>query len=315
MFARQLYQKVCLQSHLTVLEVSPDPGAPDVLVVENEIIVAKKNLYKHFALAHTSLQQRLLRTETDAVSDPEDDYYALLLYLLTTNENHTVLRLHETDFWRVYYSRSGEHQRQWLRNEFRFILGVLNSRSSRINKSSSLWFWMKKLSIMCIFSKLSTANGDDQVFADLDMLVECITSSSKLHFANYYCHGFIKWTVSVSLRVSIVSGSIDARILNLYNLVKQLAMSHLRDVSLWTTLRVLLRLLSGHRETQLHQFVCEEYNMLLQQLSTHTQLSPENTAHPSLLELETELTHLKLYLDSVQCGYKTPYAVLQDIDQ
>lgn len=289
------------------------------MMVNNEIIVSKLSLYKQFKTSHGYLQQRLRSHEEG--SELESNYYNLLVYLLTTNENHTVLKLHEGDFWNIYNNINTAERTQWLRQEFRFILGILNSRSSKLNKSSSLWFWMKKLCIANIFNnKTSSVSVDD----DFHMLIECMALSCKLHFANYYCHGFIKWVavVTLAMRSSMIdTNAADASLMNIYQSIKQLAMAHLQDVSLWTTLGLLIRLLAGDIETRLQSFVLEEYNMIVDQCNIldkyhqYDRLNQSTGINIKLIKKEVEYSDLRHYLDTVQCHYKTPYTILNGLNE
>lgn len=196
-------------------------------------------------------------------------YYMTLGYLLTTNENHTIIKLHELTFWKIW--KTSPNSRQFLLSEFEILTVLISSRLKRINKSSSLWLMVKKISIALIFHEIMNAEvpGTIELY---QVLVNRILKSCEIHFANYYASGFLKWCIRFnfilykntdSTPIRRYMAEMNAMILN--GLVL-LCHQKLTDVSLWTTLEVYLR--ESSRKLSSSEHTIDEYNLVIDQLTT-----------------------------------------------
>lgn len=147
-------------------------------------------------------------------------YLVTVGYLLTTNENHTIVQLH---YDVLMLLAKGNNRTLALAQEFELISGLVNSRLKRINKSSSLWFLMKKLTVDFVYQDAKLYN----------LLLQRAFKSLELHFANYYAANFINWLI----RYNITTGTDNSTI-------REILVCHARakltDVSIWTCLEVYL---------------------------------------------------------------------------
>lgn len=243
-------------------------------------------------------------------------YYMTLGYLLTTNENHTIIRLHELTLWQIW--KTSPNSRQFLLSEFEILTVLISSRLKRINKSSSLWLMVKKIAIALIFHEIVNAEvpGTIELY---QVLVSRILKSCEIHFANYYASGFLKWCIrfnfilykntnSTSIRASMVE--MNAMILN--NLV-QLCHQKLTDVSLWTTLEVYLR--ECNRKLSSSEHTIDEYNMIIDQLTTlgKADLIKINTLTEKVMaEFDVQDFQLQQinWLLKANCSALSPYVAL-----
>lgn len=220
-------------------------------------------------------------------------YYMTLGYLITTHENHTILRLHEQIVRQLYDDVNDE----FLVQEFEMITVILSSRLKRINKSSCLWYYMKKLTILIIFQK--------QWYEKLPILIDRVFNSCKFHFANYYANNFLKWIIGISYAFG-VNDVIGPRLI-------QECKSNLKDISLWSTLETWLYI-----GNNLHHYI-HEYETISNQLidskfelSQASALKPPSHKDSWKLQLQ-EVDNLFLWLMNVNCCIKYPYVTLFNV--
>lgn len=256
---QRVYDILTLQHTWKIIEVVPALGGEQAVTGietyedgQTLVVGMTKKTYlaifveaHHFWHAEISPRRRIGYLES---LDPEklwEVYLVTVGYLLTTNENHTIVELHYEVLMLLVQIKDGNGNKQngnqgVLVAEFEFISGLINSRLKRINKSSSLWFLMKKLTIMFI-------QQDPKLY---DLLVERAFKSLELHFANYYAANFIKWLI----RYNILTGKDNSSI---RHHLQAHCRAKLTDVSIWTTLEVYLTASLG-LEPDILQYTAEE---------------------------------------------------------
>lgn len=146
---------------------------------------------------------------------PWDEYIMTVGYLVTTNENYTILNRHVAAVDKIISERP-----QFLQQEIDFISTLLASRLKRINKSPTLWHLFRRLVVKQRLPLSQT-------------LMLRVKASLCNHFANYYATNFLRWYVSVLLdQGEDIEGVVD--------MVVQLAKANIGDVSLWLLIGFIL---------------------------------------------------------------------------
>ncbi|KAG2736208.1 hypothetical protein G9P44_000298 [Scheffersomyces stipitis] len=269
-----------------------------------EIAFTKKSLLRLFKSSHSYWHEQVLSKDMDFEELARtaensllwDLYYMTLGYLITTNENHTLIRLHEVVVYELY-SREGDI---FIEKEFEIITTFLSSRFKRINKSSSLWFWTKKLTIILILQRF--VEGKD-VRAFHECLVDRTFKSCQFHFANYYACNFLRWYLAM---LAIVEDT--ERVRSIEDQVLTSCHQNFRDVSLWGLLETLIT-----RGSKSLEFMALHYNTIVRSLPTKDGRSyPEfaatdkQAAEPYNINIEHEIS----WLLSADCSFRTPYVSL-----
>lgn len=299
--------QLILKSRECTIQLIPESHLPVVCEVHDEITevgLSKRAYLQAFKEAHT-YWHTLTQQEIDHdVRDQEfllDVYYCTFGYLLTTNENHSIILLHQDTFFKLQATNS-EHTVS-LEDEFMLMVSLLTSRLKRINKSSSLWLWLKKLSIMLIFKHIVEGSVDVETTANFTKLVDCTLKAGKLHFSNYYAANFLRWIIRFIKAYSNDAGKfLDIIHVRLVALCHQ----HLTDVSLWGGLQVLLE--NGKHSELAAEYIAQEYNTFATSL-------PKTYSIPVISSLSNEsyslpTTHLDdelQWLLVVKCPIVTPY--------
>lgn len=328
---RQLYNILTEMPSVTskIIQLIPTTEASETFTTfrtdENilDIGLTKKTYLSIFKEAHffwhNSLVPYAPNFEEYWCNDREkliNTYYMTLGYLLTTNENHTILRLHELTFWQIW--RTSPNSRQFLLFEFEVLTVLISSRLKRINKSPSLWLMIKKIAIVLIFHEIVTANVKDIVEL-YQLLVNRILKSCELHFANYYASGFLKWCIRFnfilykntdSTEIRSLMSEMNAMILSSLVL---LCRQKLSDVSLWTTLEVYLRECNSKLDPSEHTI--DEYNMVIDELTilSNVELTKISTLREKTMPAfdvdEFQLQQIS-WLLKANCSFLTPYMAL-----
>lgn len=224
-----------------------------------------------------------------------DIYYMTVGYLITTNENHSVISLHEDTV--LVLANRVSNPNHLLEQELDLVTSFLTSRLKRINKSSSLWCWTQKLTVMVIFADHKSENSKGLCMK----LIDRVLKSMELHFANYYAARFLQWLIEIIRPLPSLSNY-------LLNQLHAKCRSNLHDVSLWTLLGVFWKPL------QAHNYPKHEYRKIVNGLIPYGfDISCE------ILDLEPlEVQFLALeevrWLLTVSCTVLTPYKVLIDIN-
>lgn len=270
-----------------------------------EIGILKKTYLAVFSEGHAYLAERLAPEEAKTpfsarlplLCDPQLAYMATNALLATTNEHLTA--------WRVHREAVGELYKQSgvavLQDDFRFCLALATSRLARINKSSTLWHWLRQLAAILVFR---TGEIGVEAFAS------GILRSMELHLANYSAAYTLQWVFDVGLVLGI-SGA-----LAILPLLRAKCRANLHDTSLWTALAHV----SGGSETK---YSVHHYRHLQQQNEAlfGADRGPQgNIASASLgscgrnsdtLRCATlELEHDLAWLLAVECLVELPYRVV-----
>lgn len=289
--------QLVLASQACTIQLIPETGGDPIFSsVENgvtEIGISKKSYLAMFKQSHTYWHQR-----PESVSDLEL-YYFTFGYLLTTNENHTIIKLHQELFHRLL--ASGDIS---LQDEFRLIISLLTSRLKRINKSSSLWLWMKKLSIMHVFN-----GGGHDIQASFTQLIDCITKAQELHFANYYASNYLRWCIRLLRATNPNRTAPDTKLEYIKRKLVSLCHKDLVDVSVWSTLEVLINQ-DPKVEIEPELFVIQEFNRLCLGLNTDPISRVHQASTPSFTYTDDYSVHELHWLIGVKCKVVTPYITM-----
>lgn len=269
--------KILINSNkpIKIIGIIAQSGDQDILSHEEEntleIGLTKKTYLRIFKESHYVFHNHYEgRLNLDRLSRSELDelYYMTLGFLITTNEHSTIIALHEALVQRL---KSHEY-------DLEIISCFLTCRMKRINKSSSLWHWLKKLTLIRI------NKGED-----VDNLLQRALVSCKLHFANYYANNYLQWVITVCRSKRIGLSDFQEPLINLCR-------AHLLDSSIWRTLKIYFRL-----DEKLVDYMAEEYNRL-----TGSHLS-KNVVWTNYDDV---ITNLFEWLLRLQCNYTTPFCML-----
>ncbi|KAF3993701.1 hypothetical protein FT663_01114 [Candidozyma haemuli var. vulneris] len=292
---RSLHEHVtstkCSYSALQII-----PGAPDgeILAHESEerdaldIALSKKTYLGVFAEAHAFFEKVGYREiHVKDLTDTElwTVYYASGSILFTTNEHFTAWRVRQ-DVVLELLRRGNEI----LLDEFNFATFLAASRLKRVNKSSILFAWIRRVYV--------ALEGESKV---RELLVVRLLKSLDAHFANY-CAGYtLQWLI----RVLRAQG--DGKTLGyLAEKLRSACRSHLSDVTLWRTYSVYLR--SEDSDT----YAVESFNEDLQfwgpKVANSKLLSVSLPSWDKSEDIAAELD----WLLKVQCPYLTPYDCLYE---
>ena len=261
---------------IKIIGLIAQDGEQDILSHEEndtlEIGLTKKIYLRIFKesheLFHNNYEDRL-NIDRLLHSQLEELYYMTLGYMITTNEHSTIIALHEK-----LVKKLGNYE-----YDLEIVSCFLTCRMKRINKSSSLWHWLKKLTIIHI------TNGQDVLLLLHRALVSC-----ELHFANYYGNNYLQWLIIVCKLKGIDLNEFEVMLINLCR-------AHLLDSSLWGTLKVLFNPDNG-----LVDYVSEEYNRI-----TGLPLKRDFS-----FNYEDKIVEQFQWLLRLQCSYMTPFCKLVD---
>ncbi|RCK67068.1 Protein ECM9 [Candida viswanathii] len=210
----------------------------------------------------------------------EELYLMTLGYLVTANDHHSIMNLHED-----VVKRLGNHE-----TDIEIVSCFLTSHLKRINKSSLLWNWMKKLTVMQVYRQ------------PLALLYRKIMArafrSCKTHYMNYYANNFIHWVMLINLRVLYLD---DGGVL--FTELQRQCRDNLLDSSLWTNFKNYIDCLYGTADTEYAndelERICKVYGV---EVHTDTHIT---TADPEELILDEAE-----WLIKVDCKHISPYELL-----
>ena len=135
--------------------------------------------------------------------------------LMTTPNDQTNLKRHEKYMLEIL------EQSPSVLNVNQSLVGLLlSSTDQRLNKSSMLWFYYKKLVVLKKQNSTSPDLGDH--------VEQVCLKSAKNHFANYYCWNTIRWIFDNELN--------DNKKSAIFSQVFQFCRSNFTDCSAWDTL-------------------------------------------------------------------------------
>lgn len=171
-----------------------------------------------------------------------DVYNVTVGLLLTTAENKTNFNLHSDIFFTVWDSRKSEDEKfEFLLKETFIIQRLLTCSSNKINKSSSLYIWYRKLFILWqhIYNQHYNKDIEKLIFNS-----KIFIQSGKQHFANYYSWNTAKW----------IFDNLDNLILKekFFNDIKLFCLQNVSDSSSWDCLSYMVcqyKLRNNHHVT------------------------------------------------------------------
>lgn len=223
-----------------------------------------------------------------------DRYFASVAVLTTTNEHMSAWHVHEDTVWALY----AELGLLFLVQESAFTMALATSKLARINKSSVLWCWIRKLFVAGAFVRpLSWTTPQ---------FIEHILQALEVHFQNYAAGFTAAWIVQCHFVCETVANGAAGEFLYVLEMVRRRCMERVTDVSLWTLLGTLLlgKVDSNVLEDYLHIRAGLERRGLvpLPPCVSVPQVSPEqrNTA----TRVASELLR---WLVACESAYESPY--------
>ncbi|CAK7891168.1 hypothetical protein CAAN1_01S03906 [[Candida] anglica] len=264
-----------------------------------EIGIPKKTFLKIFKESHSYWHS------VNAGDISLNTYYCTFGYLLTTNENHSIIRLHEVILLRMLSKATEREKSQILLQEFKIIIALLTSRLKKINKSSSLWLWLRKLSITMVFNPLFNGNQTADAFEKFKILIDSAIKACELHFSNYYAASSLRWFIRM-----VYNHNYELEEYAQQKLIEA-CHRHLTDSSLWSVLGLLVN------EPEGLDYAIEEYNSFVDQISPHIsgiqkiQFKPDQTHHHHHQYHRSDTSGVSQsqtkWLLAVKCTIFTPY--------
>lgn len=277
----------------STLQILPD--APDGEVLSHEstdggvqdIALSKKTYLAIFAEGHAYFERAGYKNhQFEELPVPKiwDLYYATSSILLTVNEHFAALRLHQNAF--IELLRRGEIT---VRQELDFATFLVTSKLKRVNKSSVLFHWIRRL-FVALFGDANATKT----------LVQRLLRSLQMHFANY-CAGYtLQWLIRV-----LRAGKDDISLQYIGQELKAMCMAHLGDVTLWRA----YSLCFDGEDTD--TFAVEQFN---EELEFWRHLNIEKTP----LKIPANNYNVSPVFDDlrwllkVECVYLTPYECLYE---
>ncbi|KAH3679958.1 hypothetical protein WICMUC_000701 [Wickerhamomyces mucosus] len=211
------------------------------LVLENasaiEIVITKGTIKKIFKECQPFFKRYL---ENGQIIDNEqamkDLFYVTIGYLLITNENNTILNIHEDIIFDLIETQLSkliiipgedtriEDKNSFLIKEVLFLQSLLTSNIPKINKSSSLWYLFKKLQLITLDRRLLILDSPSYEF----IFFQSALTSAKRHTNNYYSWQFVKGLINTS---KVLTGC--KFILSSTDTIEAYAKSHLNESAAW----------------------------------------------------------------------------------
>lgn len=250
----------------------------NVFIETHKIVFQEKNLKKNY-IENQELRDKL--------------FYCCTGLLLTTPENKTILCLFEKLVIIFLDSLpTGEKENFFLRI-LNFCIRLLSSTSNKLNKSSSLWLFYKKLYIINInkFSEIK----DFDYFATIE-------KSATIHFANYYCWNTARWFFDICENTNEKRGHIIERTINF-------CFKHIRDISAWN---FLVYILNNQHSISHKQSLVEFYHLSNRYNFSYIVSNKNNTTLP---EPETQAICLRVlnFIDSFEIYEWPPFFFLSEL--
>lgn len=228
-------------------------------------------------------------------------YLMTLGYLITANDHNSIMNLHEQ-----IVKILGNFE-----TDIEIVSCFLTSRLKRINKSSLLWHWMKKMTILVVFNKLEGKQGGQGLLLGNQLYIKIISrafKSCELHYMNYYANNFIHWIMQCTM---VVLGVDDGGYL-FHQLQKHCHEAPL-DSSLWTNMKNYIKCMQG--SIQADNQIIKEYNQINMNYDATLQ---NHSPSPLILTKESDediMVNEFQWLVKVQCKNVIPFSVLIEAAQ
>ncbi|KAI5967322.1 hypothetical protein CANMA_003142 [Candida margitis] len=262
---------------IKIIGIVAQAGEKDILSHEEgdtlEIGLTKEMYLRIFKESHEYFNSHYddrLNIESLSHSQLDKMYYMTLGYLITTNEHSTIIALHEE-----LVHRLGNYK-----YDLEIVSSFLTCRMKRINKSSSLWHWLRKLTINQI------RHSDN-----LRKLLQRALVSCQLHFANYYANNYLQWLITMFRLTRVELEDFQDSLL-------KSCRAQLSDSSLWGTLKVYLK-----PDDNMINYIVGEYKRF-----TGLDL-PKTFAR---VDHDSTIIQLFEWLLRSQCTFTTPFRVLTE---
>ncbi|CCD27391.1 Ecm9p NDAI_0K02000 [Naumovozyma dairenensis CBS 421] len=167
-------------------------------------------------------------------------YYMTIGMFLCTPEHKTIFTLHEEIFIKLLQQYGSDDDKakkiDLLNKELKLIQRFLSSENNRLNKSSSMWHYYKKLYVINQLILSPEKNKDN------DYIMTFFHSLMK-HPTNYYSWNTMRWFFD----------NIDSMRMALFEKVKRYCFQHSSNCSSWSALAYFLNHVGGHeREISLY---------------------------------------------------------------
>lgn len=281
-----------------VLVVSdlPEHNTPFISSAESsilEIVVFKSSSVKVFQECH-AIFDAFLHNGQKITSEQHmaTVLFATIGLMLTTNENHTAISVHNEILWTAVFCDKFKALDPWLekvhvlQNELMVLQAVLTSNVNRLNKSSSLWQLLKRLYIHTL---------DQDVDIPREFFIDTVLSAAKVHRSNYYAWNFLRFVIELE---KIRSGCI----LGLMELVLKWAKMNREDASAWACYTECVQV-SGSGL----QLVCDEYNLLARRKKLNYSYG---VILARALSINEHILSLNQWLWKTKCTAEVPYKAL-----
>lgn len=268
--------------------VHESEGVIDIGINKRQYLKVFKQAHDYW---HLNRDQFLQIDDTYSIEHLNDLYIVTIGYLITTNDHHMIMKVHEQILCQLY-----KLDDNILQVEFEILTTLISSKMSKINKNSLLWHLLKKVIIILLYHNCMSKEL-------YEVLIMRVFESCKNHFANYYGNFFIRWLFQVN-KVMNRTGENEVILENLLSSCHQL----LKDVSLWTNLHVLLY------DNNLQNTIID-YNLTIQDINEKFSLkipliSPgETMTHGIENSVALALSEIE-WLLAIECTIKTPYMML-----
>lgn len=289
----------CFYTRIQIL-----PGSSPIAIIEDpesntlEIGIPKKTYLKLFTEGHTYFQGIYPSPENINKLTPrelENAYFATVALIFTTNDHSTVWRVHEQVMWAI--SRGVNHH-LWASRDLKLCTSLATSRLDKINKSSLLWHWLRKLSVFFFFH-----NFDNLHFI---AFLKQILRSMEAHFANHAAAFSLVWLVQIA---RILEKEFDE--ISVIHLLRIQCRQKLGDISLWACFgQILSGKNSPYAEKMYEKLVhlLNDYGILLYNgeiLKDHQNKTSVSKSMADVLQHEAGV-ELQWLLD-IKCGVLLPY--------
>lgn len=199
-----------------------------------EIVCYKSTFLSLFKECHIFLKKFVpdmqFKTYLDTNVNPFSFYQITIGLLLTTTENKTNINMHSDVFFALLNKLKSHNERiDFLSKETFIITRLLTCSSNKVNKSSSLYIWYRKLFILWQgYVSEHTDNKIDKLLLTSKLFID----SGKQHFANYYSWNTSRW---------IFDNMESLKSKELFiNAIKSFCFQNLSDCSSWDTLSYMI---------------------------------------------------------------------------
>lgn len=248
-----------------------------------EIVCFKSTFISIFKECH-SLLRKLCPDVTNYNKDTylKDEQSYQLIYkstiglLLTSAENHKNFNLHEDIFFAIWdHLTSQDSQVEFLLNETSIIQALLMTSINKVNKSSSLNTWYKRLFVLWnyIDPEVKNIEGHTMLY-DQNVFLR----SGAQHFANYYTWNASRWVFDNIPHYEYK--------LSFFNDVKLFCFENLSDVSSWNALAYMVCQMKTQNKHNIG-----DYNRLYDSLELHI-TKKENMDERTIVWLDLDISNL-----------------------